>query len=95
MRPGGEGVFRWGEIEVRVTVETVDPRYRWEPSQTPAGGPTTFVEFRLEEIPGGTRLTLAESGFAGLLPAARQENEYGWDDELGHLREFLASRVSA
>jgi hypothetical protein len=41
------------------------------------------------------RLTLAESVFAGLLPDARRENEYGWGDELGHLREFLATRVGA
>jgi uncharacterized protein YndB with AHSA1/START domain len=99
LRPGGDGVFRWGDTEVRVTVETVDPpalfAYRWHPGQAQTGGPTTLVEFRLDEIPGGTRLTLAESGFAALLPESWQENEYGWDDELGHLREFLASRVSA
>ena len=38
LTPGGEAVFRWGEIEVRATVDTVEPpsrfSYRWEPSHT-------------------------------------------------------------
>jgi uncharacterized protein YndB with AHSA1/START domain len=99
LRPGGEAVFRWGEIEVRATVEAVDPpsqfSYRWEPSHAPTGGPTTLVEFTLAEIDGGTRLTLVESGFASLAAESRQENEYGWDDELSHLREHLGAHVGA
>lgn len=97
--PGGEGVFRWGEVEVRVTVEEVNPpsrfSYRWEPSQTPTGGPTTLVEFELEEIPGGTRLSLVESGFESLPPESRQENEFGWDEELGDLRAFVLEKEPA
>jgi uncharacterized protein YndB with AHSA1/START domain len=99
LRPGGEGVFRWDEIEVRVTVEEVTPparfSYRWEPSQTPSGGPTTLVEFELEEIEGGTRLSLAESGFASLEPESRRENEFGWDEELGHLRTYVLEQAVA
>jgi uncharacterized protein YndB with AHSA1/START domain len=99
LKPGGEAVFRWGEVEVRGTVEAVEPpsrfSYRWEPSHTPTGGPTTLVEFTLEEIAGGTRLTLVESGFADLAAESRQDNEYGWDDELSHLREHLAARIGA
>jgi uncharacterized protein YndB with AHSA1/START domain len=99
LRPGGEGVFRWDEIEVRVVVEEVTPpsrfSYRWEPSQTPAGGPTTLVVFDLEEIDGGTRLSLVESGFAALQPGSRKENEFGWDEELGHLRAYVLEQVVA
>jgi uncharacterized protein YndB with AHSA1/START domain len=98
LRAGGEGVFRWNDTEVRVTVEEVSPpsrfSYRWEPSQTPSGGPTTLVAFELEEIPGGTRLSLVESGFAKLPAPSRQENELGWDEELGHLRAFLLEKVA-
>jgi uncharacterized protein YndB with AHSA1/START domain len=98
LRAGGEGVFRWNDAEVRVTVEEVSPpsrfSYRWEPSQTPSGGPTTLVAFELEEIPGGTRLSLVESGFAKLPAPSRQENELGWDEELGHLRAFLLEKVA-
>jgi uncharacterized protein YndB with AHSA1/START domain len=99
LRPGGEGVFRWDEIEVRVLVEEVTPpsrfSYRWEPSQTPSGGPTTLVVFDLEEIEGGTRLSLVESGFAGLQPESRKENEFGWDEELGHLRAYVLEQAVA
>lgn len=97
LRPGGEGAFKWGEIEVRVTVEEVSPpsrfSYRWEPSQVPSGGPTTLVEFELEEIEGGTRLLLVESGFASLPEESRRENEAGWDEELGHLQKYLLEEV--
>jgi uncharacterized protein YndB with AHSA1/START domain len=99
LRPGGAGVFRWGELEVRVTVEEVTPpsrfSYRWEPSRTPSGGPTTLVEFDLEDIPGGTRLSLVESGFSSLPSESRQENELGWDEELGHLRAFVVEHAVA
>jgi uncharacterized protein YndB with AHSA1/START domain len=99
LRPGGEGVFRWGDTEVHVTVEEVSPpsrfAYRWEPSQAPSGGPTTLVEFQLEQVPGGTRLSLVESGFANLPAPSRQENELGWDEELGDLRAFLLEKVAS
>ena len=99
LRPGGGGAFRWNEIEVRVTIEEVSPpsrfSYRWEPSRTPSAGPTTLVEFELEEIPGGTRLLLVESGFARLPAESRQENELGWDEELGHLRDFVLAKAAA
>jgi uncharacterized protein YndB with AHSA1/START domain len=99
LRPGGEAVFRWGEIEIRAVVDVVEPptrfAYRWEPSHAPDGGPTTLVEFTLEEIAGGTRLRLVESGFDALGEESLRENEYGWDDELAQLREHLAARVRA
>jgi uncharacterized protein YndB with AHSA1/START domain len=97
LRPGGEGILRWDEIEVRITVEEVNPpsrfAYRWEPSHTPSGGPRTLVEFELEEIEGGTRLLLVESGFASLPAESRNENEAGWDEELGHLRNYLLGQA--
>jgi uncharacterized protein YndB with AHSA1/START domain len=101
LRPGGEGVFTWEQLDVstRVTVQTVEPpahfAYRWEPGGASEGGPTTLVEFRLEEIPGGTRLTLVESGFAQFAPPSRQGNEFGWDSELGELRVFLLEKAAA
>jgi uncharacterized protein YndB with AHSA1/START domain len=101
LRPGGEGVFTWEELDVstRVTVEAVEPparfAYRWKPSGAGDGGPTTLVEFRLEEIAGGTRLTLVESGFAQLAASSRQGNEFGWDAELGELRAFLLEKAAA
>jgi uncharacterized protein YndB with AHSA1/START domain len=101
LRPGGEGSFYWEHLDVttRVTVEAVEPparfAYRWEPGGRNEGGATTLVEFRLEEIPGGTRLTLVESGFSQFGAESRQGNEFGWDAELGELRVFLLEKAAA
>lgn len=101
LRPGGQGSFTWAHLDVttQVTVEAVEPparfAYRWEPGGASRGGPTTLVEFRLEEIAGGTRLTLVESGFSELGAESRQGNEFGWDSELGDLRAFLLERAAA
>jgi uncharacterized protein YndB with AHSA1/START domain len=101
LRPGGEGSFYWEHLDVTtpVTVEAVEPparfAYRWEPGGVSQGGPTTLVEFRLEEIPGGTRLTLIESGFSQFGPESWQGNELGWDAELGDLRVFLLEKAAA
>ncbi|HJV29998.1 MAG TPA: SRPBCC family protein [Gaiellaceae bacterium] len=93
LRAGAKGVFRWDTTEVQFVVEEVDPprrfSYRWEPSELQTGGPTTLVEFTLEETSGGTLLTLVETGFAALPEQSRLENEKGWDEELGSLRDYL------
>lgn len=100
LRPGGEGILTWAEqgVTTRVVVEIVEPpsrfAYRWEPGGSDRGGPTTLVDFTLEEIRGGTRLKLVESGFAKLGEASWQGNEYGWDEELGHLRAFLLEKAA-
>jgi len=48
-----------------------------------ADQPTTLVEFRLEPIPGGTRLTITESGFSSMPDARRlqkmRDNTEGWN----------------
>jgi len=98
LRPGGEGTLSWEDLGVTtsITVETVDRpsrfAYRWQSNR---GGPTTLVEFRLEEIQDGTRLTLVESGFGRLGEESRQGNEYGWDAELGDLRAYLLEKAAA
>jgi len=58
-RPGGRGVFRWGNGEERsASVEEVDPErlltLRWEDD----GGEVVFT---LEPVPEGTRLVVVES----------------------------------
>ena len=57
-RPGGEGVFRWGDgDERRAVVEEVDEErrlaLRWEDDG--------LVELELEDVPGGTLLVVTES----------------------------------
>ncbi|MGH3047074.1 MAG: SRPBCC family protein [Gaiellaceae bacterium] len=62
--PGGEGVFRWDDGEVRrARVEEVEVgrrfSFRWSEEESPAE--ETHVAFTLEEVPEGTRVTVTES----------------------------------
>ena len=72
------------------TIDTIEPEralsFRWVPYELPEGEdhakhPTTLVEFRLDDIASGTRLTVIESGFSKL-PADKQykrdQNAEGW-----------------
>ena len=57
-RPGGRGVFRWENGEIReALVEEVDPPrrfgFRWEDEGE--------VEFELEEVDEGTKVTVRET----------------------------------
>lgn len=103
LRPGGDAVFGWTahDNRARAIVEAVDaPRhfaYRWAvDSDTPvAAGPSTLVEFHLEELSeGGTLLRLVESGFASI-PGGRglesfESNATGWKAELDDLGTYLS-----
>lgn len=77
--------------------------FRWHPFAIERGvdyskEPTTTVEFRLEEVPGGTRLTVTETGFQRL-PAARrgpahEANSGGWDQQLRNIERHVAEHPS-
>ncbi|MEA2998764.1 MAG: hypothetical protein QOK17_597 [Sphingomonadales bacterium] len=68
--------------------------YRWhpyaiDPAVDYSSEPTTLVEFRLEPIPDGTRLTVTETGFDAL-PAVRRPdairmNESGWAAQMRNI----------
>lgn len=56
--------------------------------------PTTLVEFRLEAITGGTRLTVEESGFNDLPDDERRVevmrmNTRGWEEQMKNIEAFL------
>lgn len=72
--------------------------WRWEPGlQLPDGSFTkegvTRVEFQLEEAEGGTRLTVTESGFDQVNPAARaglfEQNEKGWEYQVKAVADYV------
>ncbi len=80
-------------MRLEVRVQTMDTNklfaYTWNPVADEdgnglLGGPETLVEFKLEEIDSGTRLTVVESGFS-VLPDDEQrakairENTQGWE----------------
>ena len=89
-------------VTMEVIVESMEPErlfaYRWhpyavDPKQDYAAEPMTLVEFRLEEAPGGTRLSVVESGF-DRLPAHRRDeafrmNEPGWQAQLENVRKHV------
>ncbi len=90
-------------LKVELRVERVDPEtllsYRWhpypvDPAADYSAEPMTLVELRLAEVPGGTELTVVESGF-DRLPAARRgeafrANEGGWAMQLENVRRHVA-----
>ena len=87
-----------------IEVERVEPMrrlsFRWHPFAMDAAvdyskEPTTLVVFELEEVPGGTRLTITESGFDRLPPARRAKalemNAGGWDAQTRLVEKYLAA----
>lgn len=91
-------------VNMEITIERVEPErlfsYRWHPYAIEPGvdysdEPTTLVEFRLDEAPGGTKLTVIESGFDRIPETRRAEafrmNEKGWEGQLKNIERHVAS----
>jgi len=90
-------------VRFEAIVECMEPErlfaLRWhpnalEPARNYHDEPTTLIEFRLEPVPQGTRLTVTESGFDAL-PASRREEAYrgndaGWAEQLRNIEAYLA-----
>jgi uncharacterized protein YndB with AHSA1/START domain len=85
-------------IEFDMTIEKMDaPKlfsWRWIPGATqPKNEPTTLVEFTLEDLNPGTRLTITESGFDRLSlsyrAAAYKDNTGGWEYQAKSLTSYL------
>jgi uncharacterized protein YndB with AHSA1/START domain len=86
-----------------ITVDRVEPErlfsFRWHPYAVEPGvdyssEPTTLITFALEEVDGGTRLTVTESGF-DRIPLARRAkafsaNEQGWAIMVTMIEKYLA-----
>jgi hypothetical protein len=55
----------------------------------------TLVEFELAEVPGGTQLTIRESGFDALPPGrgleALRQNGAGWEAQLSNVSRHVAT----
>ncbi len=74
--------------------------FRWPHCDMETGEPysaesITLVEFKIEEIPSGTRVTIIESGFE-VLPDDRQMESFrnnieGWNIQATNLVEYLES----
>lgn len=101
LRPGGRARFGWSESydNVEAVIDVVESpnrfSFRWESIRdTPVEEASTLVEFVLEPVGTGTRLTLVESGFATLPETAYEQryndNSSGWTVELSDLAAYLS-----
>jgi uncharacterized protein YndB with AHSA1/START domain len=91
-------------VMMEITIERMDPEslmsYRWHPYAIESGvdysrEPTTLVEFRLEDVAGGTELTVVESGFERIPPARRAEafrmNDAGWAEQVANIARYVGA----
>jgi uncharacterized protein YndB with AHSA1/START domain len=101
LRPGGAARMSWTEGHVaEMRVERVEEPtafgFTWRMEGLPQEDPRrTYVEFTLEPVGAGTRLTVVETGF-GQLPDDVYRTEYdahtgGWKSELGELVDLLGA----
>jgi uncharacterized protein YndB with AHSA1/START domain len=99
LRPGGAVTMTWDDGPTRtLRVERVEEPavfgFTWTVDGVPEDDPRrTYVEFTLEAVAAGTRLTVVESGFAQLTDEAYAfgfaSHTEGWPRELGELVEYL------
>lgn len=90
-----------------ITVDRVEPTrlfsFRWhpfaiDPAVDYSSEPTTLVVFALEEVAGGTKVTITESGF-DRIPLERRakafaSNDAGWEHQTKLLEKYLASAAA-
>ena len=90
-------------IAFEFTVERVEPMklisFRWhpfaiDPKVDYSKEPTTLVTFKLEEVAGGTKLVISESGF-DRIPLERRAkaftaNDEGWTSQIKLIEKYLA-----
>jgi uncharacterized protein YndB with AHSA1/START domain len=108
--PGAEvsgkiNIKNYDHVTMSIWIERMEPErffsFRWhpyaiEPGVDYAAEPTTLVSFTLEDVTGGTKLTIVESGFDAIPESRRAKafsmNEKGWAGQSENIRKFLASR---
>lgn len=92
-------------VKMEVQVVRIEPEryfsFRWHPYAVEPGvdyskEPMTLVEFRLEQIATGTRLSVTESGFDSIPMARRDEafrmNNGGWEEQIGNIQRYAVAR---
>lgn len=100
-QPGYEHV-RW-----EATVKEMQPErlfsFTWhpygiDPNVDYAQEPPTLVEFRLEEVAGGTLLVITESGFDAIPAHRRAEafrmNDGGWAQQIKNIESHVAQHAA-
>jgi uncharacterized protein YndB with AHSA1/START domain len=91
-------------IVFEVTIEKSEPEklfaWRWHPAAIDpkvdySDEPTTLVEFQLQDVVGGTLLSVVESGIDRIPVARRLEvfrmNSGGWDAQMQNIEKHVAT----
>jgi uncharacterized protein YndB with AHSA1/START domain len=102
---GEQAIFNFTEAkhQTRIFVEAARPHeyfaYRWVPGGSSGlvhdvlSVPNTLVEFFIEQVATGTKVTLKESGFAKLpaevAEASFNDNTGGWEIMMGRLEKVM------
>jgi uncharacterized protein YndB with AHSA1/START domain len=90
-------------LDMDVLIERIVPEqllsWRWHPAAIDAKvdysqEPTTLVVFELQEVDGGTMLTVVESGLDKIPLARRADvfrmNSSGWDQQMENIKKHVA-----
>jgi uncharacterized protein YndB with AHSA1/START domain len=88
--PGHEG--KAFQLEIVELVPESRFSWRWSPGAAGVGDPPTTVTFRLEDVPGGTRVGVTESGFDRISVERRAKafegNTQGWKMQTQNLSNY-------
>lgn len=89
-------------IKWEAAIQKIEPdnyfSYTWHPYAVDpkidySKEPSTLVEFKLTEIPGGTLLTVTESGFENIPSGRRLEafrmNDGGWAEQMKNIEKYV------
>ena len=91
-------------LKLEMRIERIEAEhyfaYRWhpyaiDPAVDYSREPMTLVEFRLDEVEGGTLLTIVESGFDRIPAARRAEafrmNDGGWKSQMSNIERHVSA----
>jgi uncharacterized protein YndB with AHSA1/START domain len=91
-------------VVFEVWIERMEPErllsWRWHPAAVERGvdysaEPTTTVVFELQQVDGGTLLSVIESGFDNIPPDRRLDafrmNSGGWDAQMKNIEKHVAA----
>jgi uncharacterized protein YndB with AHSA1/START domain len=90
-------------LTMEVVIEKIVPErllsWRWHPAAVDSTvdysqEPTTLVEFEIEEVEGGTMVSVVESGL-DKIPLERRAtvfrlNSSGWDEQMENIKKYVA-----
>jgi uncharacterized protein YndB with AHSA1/START domain len=85
---GGDATFRSDEGERSGTVQTVEEEERFAFTWARPGEGESLVEFTIEAVPRGTRLTVVETPIGQIATATAMMG--GWSRRLARLRDQIA-----